>query len=151
MPDNPFDGDGVLSPTSGLATSGGSATITQPQRAPQITRNASGKVNMYRLGERVILYCKDLDIINVTITNLGAAVYPTVTFENQVSTDGFNFQKLTGSTDLTGPNGTSNFIVSPANVTVQGWTWFALSVSVPATPSTTYHFARVDIQGKSNT
>lgn len=151
MPDSPLGPDSGGESTGGLVTSAGSASIPLPMRAPQITRNTQGKVNMYRLGERVIMNTKDLDVVNVTVTNLGAAVFPSCTFEQQVSADGFNFRKLTGSTDITVPSGTLNVIPSAGNATVQGWAWYAVAVSSPATPDTNYQFARIEIQGKSNT
>lgn len=141
MPDIPFDGGGPLGPSSGAITMAGTAMIGQPQRAPQIVRQNAGNVNMGRVGSRIVLSTVDLDIANATLQNIDSSAFPSVTFQHQVSQDGFRFTQLTGTTDMTAEG------KSP-NITVQGWAFYALAVSVAA-PSDLW--ARVTLAGKSNT
>lgn len=113
-------------------------------RGPPFT---DGKVNLWYTGDRVKYRCDGYDTIIAQVLNTDAGDMVAATLTHAVSADGVTWHyDLFPGTTITTAAGTQKYTGDPVNV--QGWPWYALEVTTPASGT---KLVRVAIYGKVNT
>lgn len=131
--------------TAGMGGGGGGIT-TGITRAPVNTVEYVKVIRLNRASDMIVANVQGLDVLTGSLTGITPSAFgtafPSCTIQHQVSTDGVTFYRLSSSTDLREEGAFS--------VTVTGWPLYALVVTAASSPTTTDVFARVKLNGKSN-